>query len=246
MDGYLNLGRDLVLNHFASKDCEGNIPYMYLDTGGKVTIGIGHLLTLEYARTRSFIFRKTGMTATPDQVAAEYTKIQNLVKLIGKAAERFEPHTELILNRGEVEQIFDEDITHKRDENHNEGKTLTLKRILPDIESYPWSARLALLDLVFNGGLRTKTPLFIAAKNREWGKAAKLCYRSNVGKHRNDQTKAFFQWAAMQKSVLKVWDETLKTRPRYLLALALFPGAAPLAPLGLGTLVRPRVEAPAR
>ena len=48
---------------------EGNVPHMYLDTKGFVTVGVGHLLKdVEAAKKMPFVVRDTSVSATVKQI----------------------------------------------------------------------------------------------------------------------------------------------------------------------------------
>jgi GH24 family phage-related lysozyme (muramidase) len=55
---------------------EGCINHMYLDTVGKVTIGVGNMLpSVEAAQELPFFNRETGKTATPEEIQTDFENV---------------------------------------------------------------------------------------------------------------------------------------------------------------------------
>ncbi len=61
---------------------EGKINYMYLDSKGYVTVGVGHLLK-DLASAQKLNFKKiNNMPATKDEIKADYEAVKNNKKIV--------------------------------------------------------------------------------------------------------------------------------------------------------------------
>ena len=217
-----------VRDHFAK--WEGNASYMYLDSTDHVTVGIGHLLaTVDDAKSLSFIYRKDqpevkvggkgtnkpaakkGDRADADAIAADYAKVLTKAGQ-GYRAQAFEKLTELDLSSDDIDSLFAADIAIF------EAK---LPGLFPDYATYPPSAQLALLDLIYNvgkGGLQKFIALGTAVKARDWNTASKSCHRKQISEDRNKRTAELFvaavQEEKMMNAIRKAITEFIKVRPR--------------------------------
>ena len=77
---------------------EGNVPHMYLDTKGYVTVGVGHLLKdVEAAKKVPFTVRDTDVFATTKQIEDEFKLIKSRPFGKDEGFGRFKPFTKLII-----------------------------------------------------------------------------------------------------------------------------------------------------
>ncbi|MBM3795704.1 MAG: hypothetical protein FJW31_16985 [Acidobacteria bacterium] len=86
---------------------EGVIDHMYLDTVGKVTIGIGFMMpdaasALDY----KLVNRKTGALATAAEIAADCSKVHEQEK--GRIASTYRKFTKLDLPDAETRKLLKE------------------------------------------------------------------------------------------------------------------------------------------
>lgn len=200
----------IVRDHFADPAWENEIPYMYLDSEGNVTVGIGCLLsTVASAQALGFVYRddqvnakgaKTaskGQTASAEAIAQDYQKVKTYAaeQKAAKSKDKylatfFQSVTKLDLPREEIDRVFWERVQQFEKD---------LQRHFPDFEKYPPSAQLALLDMVFSlgtNGLITKFPTLVdAARRRNWTTAALECHRRGVHEGRNVRTAELFREA---------------------------------------------------
>lgn len=73
-------------------DLEGNVDYMYLDTGGNVTVGKGKLLQdAESAVALPFRHRATGNLASADEILTEFALIAGMEGPTGRPASQLRP-----------------------------------------------------------------------------------------------------------------------------------------------------------
>jgi GH24 family phage-related lysozyme (muramidase) len=172
---------------------EGSIPFMYVDTKGYVTVGIGNMLpNAGAAQQLAFVNRASGSTASAAEVATDFANVAKQPK--AKAARWYEQFTALDLPDPEVDRLF---------QGRVEEFQTQLRREYPRYDSYPDGAQLALLDMAFNlgaGALKTKWPkLNQAIDSLDWGAAAGECERPEANPARNAAVKALFEGAAANR-----------------------------------------------
>jgi GH24 family phage-related lysozyme (muramidase) len=183
--GNLEKIKKMIIEH------EGSIPHMYLDTVGKVTVGVGFMLpSPEAAKKMKFIDRETGEPATDNEIERDFNAVQDQEK--GNRAQYYEQFTRLDLPDEEIDSYLE-----KRIEEFQNG----LRGKFDDYDNYPEAAREGLLDMAFNlgvEGLVNKFPTFTAAaREGDWAKCAQECHRRNIGEERNETTKKLFDEAAL-------------------------------------------------
>ena len=180
---------------------EGNIPHMYLDSKGYVTVGIGHLLsTVQNAQKLPFV-DKDGKKATSEQIAADYNMIAKQPK--GHYAPNYRRFTKLHLKNDDILSGVN---------NHIKKFESNLTVNYPGFNAFPIEAKLALFDMGFNlgvKGLKTKFPnMNRAISKKDWLTAAKESHRKPpVAEARNDYVKWLFEKAA--KSTRKAGASTV-------------------------------------
>jgi GH24 family phage-related lysozyme (muramidase) len=163
---------------------EGNYPYMYLDSRGIVTVGIGHALAKK-GNAQSLPFERIGIDATWEEIGQafdEISKESQSQKAAPKKAERFADKTSLNLVQDSIDSILYGD--YLKSLNH-------LLIVFPDFSNFPFQAQLALLDMNFNlgdGGFNGYKDLISAVKNKHWDIAALECHRGGVSAERNVET----------------------------------------------------------
>ena len=180
------------------KKSEGSISHMYLDTVGKVTVGVGNMLpNAAAAKKLAFVNRQTQKAAKDAEKQTDYDTVKKQRK--GLLAQAYKKYTKLDLPSAEIDKLLDKGI--------EEFKT-GLKGKFPKFGSYPTSAQCALLDMAFNlgvNGLVSKFPTMKKAIDKQnWAEAAKESNRPQVAKSRNDQVKKWFNEAAKQAKPPKV------------------------------------------
>jgi GH24 family phage-related lysozyme (muramidase) len=176
------------------KTSEGSISHMYLDTVGKVTVGVGNMLpNVAAAEALPFVVRRTKKKASKDQIKTDFEAVCEAPK--GLMASRYKANTKLDLLDQEINELLDERIaTFKRE----------LKLKFPTFETYPITVQFALTDMAFNlgtNGLVTKFPSFVRAiKAKDWMKAAQESNRPQVNKHRNETVKNWLETAFLRQN----------------------------------------------
>lgn len=172
---------------------EGRVPYMYLDTKGRVTVGVGHeIRTVTVAQKLPFRTTK-GAKATADEIKAAYMMVKAQSK--GRKAEYYRRFTELSISETEIDRLTNQHIASFYRE---------LKRLYTGFDGFPSSARLALFDLIFNVGmtnLRTGWPsLNLAIKKKDWEAASDESGRAPpISPDRNKYVANLFDKAAKEE-----------------------------------------------
>jgi GH24 family phage-related lysozyme (muramidase) len=164
---------------------EGNVPHLYLDTAGLVTVGIGHMIpNLSWAQQIPFVARSTGATASADEIQADYQAVATAVK--GLLPSAYRHITSLNLPDGWAVQEASQRL---------QGEYLPpLKNQYPDYDTYPQTVQEALLDMIYNlgaAGLAEFVHFKAAVAAGQWRVAAQHCHRNRIQQGRND-------WAAKQ------------------------------------------------
>lgn len=157
---------------------EGNVPHMYLDTEGQVTIGIGHMMPSAAAAQKVNFLRADGIKASAEEIKNEFDKVKQLGK--GKLASDYEKFTKLYVTDVEVNRITDNHLTNFHKE---------LKNLYPGFDSFPKNVRFALFDMIYNLGepkLRGQFKNFKKAIDaRDWAGAAAESSRKGIACTRN-------------------------------------------------------------
>lgn len=147
---------------------EGNVPWMYLDTKGNVTVGVGHLLrNAGEAKQLFFVRSGTGIRATAAEIDRAFNAVARARFGSNVDAQSFRNLTQIELTSGEIDNIYKSDVAVFH---------TAVKGLFPDFLTYPEIAKRAIVDLPFTMGVRRFTIRFkdfpAAVKNRNWKVAA--------------------------------------------------------------------------
>lgn len=172
------------------KSFESCVSFMYLDTTGNVTVGVGHMIgSCADAQALAFILRQGGAAATAAQIASDYNSVAAQQK--GMLYTHYQQFTSLDMAANAMDALLDADIAHV---------VANIKRWFPAFDGFPNPAKNALLDMAFNlglPGLPLKFPhLTVAANRGDWNTCANECQRIGIQDSRNDWTKQQFEQAA--------------------------------------------------
>lgn len=173
-----------------TKRFEGNIPYMYLDTKGNVTVGVGLMLPNANAAVALPFKRNSDLLLASDiEKKAEWTTIKGLQ--FPHIATWYLPFTSMTLDQATIDQFLQSEL---------EKVETSLQTHFVDYPIYSAKAQAGLIDMAYNlgvNGLLTKFPTFVAAvKAQEWETAAVECHRLDVQPDRNTEVELLFQEAA--------------------------------------------------
>jgi GH24 family phage-related lysozyme (muramidase) len=170
---------------------EGRVPYMYLCTGGEVTIGIGHAMQTA-ADAQQLTWSVDGRPATAVEIQGDYAGIGAAQK--GLAAKGYASLTQCRMADADIDALVSSDV---------EKFETSLAAALPNWNSYPAPAQAALFDMAFNlglGGLKKFPRLLAAVDAGQWDVAAAQCHRQGIAEIRNQQTSDLFLQAASRQA----------------------------------------------
>lgn len=171
------------------KQFEGCVPWMYRDTVGKVTVGVGLMLP-DAAAAETLPFLQDGHSATPAQIHADFQRVMLLPE--GKPAAFYRSTISPELPPPAIDARLR--IVLQTFEQH-------LRARLPHYDSFPDGAKLALLDMIYNlgpGELFSGYPHLLAAVEQgQWAQAAAQCLRHGPGEARNVWTRNQFLSAVL-------------------------------------------------
>ncbi len=163
---------------------EGAIPWMYLDTRGYVTVGVGLMLP-DAAAAQKLPFVIGSRAATADEIAAEYARVEAMP--MGRPALHYRLENGLVLEKAEIDSLLRTVLA---------GFEGELRAKLTGYDGFPDSVKLALLDMAYNLGpmglLHGYPTLIGAVEAGNWAKASSSCFRHGPGAARNQWTQQMF------------------------------------------------------
>lgn len=165
-------------------------PHMYVDSRGFVATGAGHALpTVGAAIALPWRHRATGLAATPAEIRRAFVRVRALGPRQKTLSYRLA--SDLVLPAGVAGALAIARI--ERDVLPG------LRRLCPDFDRYPLSARRAVVDMACDLGLaglaRFRT-LIAACGQRDFATAANHCHRRGGRETRNAATRILFLEAA--------------------------------------------------
>lgn len=175
------------------EEYEGRYNHMYLDSLGKVTIGVGHLIESRSAVSGIILYHtKNTIPTSLASIKDKQDEFDNVLKQKKNyRASWYRQYTKLIMK--------DADINIQRDKHINTfytelcGMYNKSKGYSKDFDDLPDEVQLALFDMIFNLGQTKLRKLFTkfndAIKNEKWDEAAKQCNRPDVNPARNAYVK---------------------------------------------------------
>lgn len=174
---------------------EGSVPWMYLDTKGIVTVGVGCVLGGPGEATNlPFVGRGSSKLQFKSRVESDYVRVRASKDGIGKSAAWFASVTSSRLQEGDIRSLFDKRV---------DAFVRIIARSLPSFVSFPLPAQVALLDMAFNLGgyaLVSKWPrLMDACTRQDWQAAQHDCVRTGVQPERNMTTVGLFEQARLEQ-----------------------------------------------
>ncbi|WP_053227844.1 glycoside hydrolase family protein [Solirubrobacter soli] len=164
-----------------TKRFEGAITHMYLDTVGKVTVGVGRMLPDAAAAQKiAFVRNADSAAASQQEIADEFAAIK--AKEAGKVASVYKASTTLHVTAATIDALLTDDLTNV---------VTGLQSKFPDYASYPENVQGALIDMAFNlglHGLMTKFPTFVGLiKKKDFKGAAAESRRNGISDDRNSE-----------------------------------------------------------
>ena len=176
--------KEEIFRHFEKH--EGVIPHMYLDTVGQVTIGIGFMIPDPHsALAYRLVSRTTGLAASSPEKLTDWTNVSQQAK--GKIAGTYKKFTQLDMSDTEVRRVLDDKLRAFAE---------SLRTRFAAFDTFPATAQLALLDMIFNlgpNGLFKGFPKLCRAADRlNWAGCAAECKRIGISDDRNKDCKNLF------------------------------------------------------
>jgi GH24 family phage-related lysozyme (muramidase) len=168
---------------------ETAVPWMYLDTRGLVTAGIGQMLPDAASAQALAFLHPDGTPAHPDAIGADFDRVRALAP--GHPCHVYRSPTSPTLPTEAMTSLLTAVTT---------ANDAALRHRLPDYDAFPTPAKLALLDMLYNLGepkLFGEYPLLLAAvHNQHWLLASQQCHRTGPNPARNLWTRDQFLAAA--------------------------------------------------
>ena len=156
---------------------------------GYVTVGMGNLVSSAAAAKKlDFVNVNTGKAATEKEIQTAFEAVSKMAKNHTPSHYKQKPSIEL------KKQAIKELAIKRLKEEFIPG----LQRAFDGFDSYPASAKQALIDMAYNlglGGLKKFKNLIAAAKKGDRQKVANESNRTSCRKERNDWTKERFEKA---------------------------------------------------
>ncbi|HWZ01639.1 MAG TPA: hypothetical protein VNX17_11180 [Edaphobacter sp.] len=166
------------------KEFEGCVPWMYRDTVGKVTVGVGLMLP-DAKAAEALPFVVGARAATPQEIAAEFARVDAMA--VGRASTFYKTPTSLILTQQTIDAKLSSVLV---------GFEADLRSQFPHYDGLPDGIKMALLDMIYNlgpAGLFKGFPHLVAAiQTGAWQQAAEHCIRRGPSAARNAWTREQF------------------------------------------------------
>jgi len=163
------------------KSFEGCVPWMYRDTVGRVTVGVGLMLP-SAAAACALPFQAVGAAATAEQIAAEFARVDAMA--MGKLPSFYRAAGSLEL----PELVIDEKLSAVL-----AGFEATLRAGLAGYDKLPDGVKMALLDMAYNLGpeglLKGYPKMIRAVETGAWAEAAAESARGGINAARNAWTR---------------------------------------------------------
>jgi GH24 family phage-related lysozyme (muramidase) len=166
------------------KEFEGCVPWMYRDTVGKVTVGVGLMLPNTEA-AEALPFFAGARAATTSEIAAEFARVGAMAA--GRPSSSYKTPASLEL----PQQTIDAKLSAVLQQFESD-----LRARLPHYDTLPDTVKMALLDMIYNlgpAGLFKGFPhLMAAVEAGSWTQAAAHCMRRGPDAERNAWTREQF------------------------------------------------------
>lgn len=177
---------------------EDNVEYMYLDTKGNVTVGVGMMLPDEQAALHLPFRKKTPAghyrPATEQDIRQAYRKVRQrpFGPRFGKKTFKPSPANgldDVRITKAEGQQALRQRLPHD---------VQILRQKFKGFDTFPPTVRKALIDMLYNLGSgnfsRSKWPkLFEAIDARNWAEAARQSHRKDIQEDRNHHIDDLFR-----------------------------------------------------
>jgi GH24 family phage-related lysozyme (muramidase) len=160
-----------------TREAEGVVEHLYLDTRGNVTVGVGHLVPNVAAAMQ--------LPLEPScDIAADFARVAAAPK--GKPATLYATFCKTKLSADDVDALLEKDTL---------GFLLELQKHLPQFPAYPFPVQDAVFDMAFNlgiAGFAKYVNLRASLDAKDWAACARRCHRLGISDQRNKRTAAMF------------------------------------------------------
>jgi GH24 family phage-related lysozyme (muramidase) len=181
---------------------EGCVPWMYRDTAGNVTVGVGLMLPDAAAACALPFVAAAGGAAAAAEIAAEFARVDGLA--VGKLPEFYRAAGSPELPQAVIDQKLSAVLA---------GFEATLRAGLAGYDGLPDGVKMALLDMAYNLGpeglLKGYPRMLQAVETGNWALAAAECERHGIGAARNAWTSKQFLSAVV--ATIKAEAEAVET-----------------------------------
>ena len=164
------------------KSFEGCVPWMYRDTAGKVTVGVGLMLPNAAAACALPFQTEGGVAATAEQIAAEFARVEALA--MGRLPSFYRAAGALELPEAAIDEKLSAVLA---------GFEATLREKLAGYDALPDGVKMALLDMAYNLGpeglLKGYPKMIHAVETGAWAEAAAESARGGINAARNAWTR---------------------------------------------------------
>ncbi len=182
---------------------EGCVPWMYRDTAGNVTVGVGLMLPDAAAACALPFAGAGGGAATAAEIAAEFARVDGLA--VGKLPEFYKATASPELPQAVIDERLSAVV---------EGFEATLRAGLAGYDALPDGVKMALLDMAYNLGpeglLKGYPRMLQAVEAGNWAQAAAECERHRISAARNAWTSRQFLSAVV--ATIKAEAEAVETK----------------------------------
>ncbi|WP_199063397.1 hypothetical protein [Serratia sp. ASV30] len=156
---------------------ESKVPYMYLDSNGNVTVGVGIKLPSVAAAQKMGFLKTDGKRATAAEIKAEFDRVKSVGK--GKIASAYKSSGSLTLSEAEIKSSFRAYVDNDRK---------SLRDRYPSFYDFSLKIQVALHDMIYQlgvAGLGKFTNFNTAVNKKDWAKAAIESKRPDANAARN-------------------------------------------------------------
>ncbi len=185
------------IQHLKDAGNELYVPYMYKDRKEHVTVGIGTLLKdAQEAEKLPFVERGTNKKAHKNHIINAFNKVKNS-PISGKNGHlNFKPVTNIVISEADAFSKASKDMQAFIGE-------LKKQRFFREFDTFPVTAKMGLLDMVYTLGLTELLNQFDtfnpAVRRRDWKLAAVESSRKKIASSRNQIVQQWFEQAAKQE-----------------------------------------------
>jgi GH24 family phage-related lysozyme (muramidase) len=175
---------------------EGDVPFMYRDTEGYVTVGVGQMIPDVNAAKKYPFLTPLGAKAAAEEIETDYKRVKAIPA--GLKAEKYRSQSSLVLSQEYIRSILVKTLKEC---------DVSLRRHYLRYDTYPEPVKLALLDMIYNLGapkLFGQFPALEKAVNaQDWKTAAGQSHRKHKGAtdNRNAWTRHQFLISDMKRPI---------------------------------------------